>query len=66
MPLCREAVLGPAFTPGSLLRPSRTVTIGPPAAFGGETAGRSADTTHPSQWTRPLKDGPIPLRGEGR
>ena len=23
------------------------------AAFGGETAGRAADTTHPSQWTRP-------------
>jgi hypothetical protein len=29
MPLCREAVLGPAFTPGSLIRPSRTVTISP-------------------------------------
>ena len=26
MPLCRE-------TPGSLLRPSRTVTIGPPSGF---------------------------------
>jgi hypothetical protein len=31
MPLCREAVLGPAFTPGSLIRPSGALTIGPPS-----------------------------------
>ncbi len=38
MPLFREAVLGPGVYAG----------FAPPAV-----AGRSADTTHPSQWTRP-------------
>jgi len=47
MSLFREAVLGPAFTPGSLLRPSRTVTIGPPSRCqrrrdGGPIGGHNA------------------------
>jgi hypothetical protein len=44
MPLCREAVLGPAFAPGSLLRPPRTVTdspaVSPPKAARRRAIGR--------------------------
>jgi hypothetical protein len=54
MPLCREAVLGPAFTPGSASgnpQPFRFALR--LAAFGGETEGESEDTHHASLWTRP-------------
>ena len=57
MPLCREAVLGPAFTPGSRIRPSRTVTIARRlAAFGGETRRSRTQRIPPNGPV--LKDGP--------
>ena len=54
MPLCREAVLGPAFTPGSGFgnpQPFRSALR--LAAFGGETEGGSEDAKDASQVTRP-------------
>jgi hypothetical protein len=56
MSLFREAVLGPAFTPGSLIRqplePFRFALR--LAAFGGETQRESEDTNHASRRTRPV------------
>ena len=49
MPLCREAVLGPAFTPGSGCGdPQRFRTALRLAAEGGETEGGAEVTTHAS------------------
>ena len=50
MPLFREAVLGPAFTPGSASGHPRTFRSALRlAAKGGETEGRSEDTNHALQ-----------------
>jgi hypothetical protein len=67
MPLCREALLGPAFTPGSASgnpQPFRSALR--LAAKGDEMEGGSEDTNHTSQRTRPERTGLIRLRGEGR
>jgi hypothetical protein len=54
MPLCREAVFGPAFTPGlESGNPERPRSAFRLAAKGGETEGGAKKTSHASQLTRP-------------
>ena len=54
MPLCREAVFGPAFTPGSGSgHPSPFRSALHLAARGGEMKGGSEGKDRAAQWTRP-------------